>query len=66
MNDVINRYKDCMEMVFEKKYGIDKSVSRQWIKEFNFDYILNETDNFAMHDDPEEWVDIIYEYNTFN
>ena len=59
---VAKRYKDCMVMIFKKKYNIDKTIAKQLIKEYNFDSIIKETHDFAMHDDPEEWVDIIYEH----
>lgn len=57
---VIERYKNCMIMIFYKKYGISNSVARQWINEYDFDDIIKITNNLAMHDDPEMWVDTIY------
>lgn len=58
----VERYKDSMIFIFEKKYGIDNSVAKQWIKDYDFDGIVEETHNIATHDDPEEWVDVIYKY----
>lgn len=63
MEDTIKRYKNCMAMIFEKKYGIDNSIAKQWVIDYDFENIILETNYIALHDDPEEWVDVIYKYN---
>ena len=40
MEDTIKRYKNCMVIIFEKKYDLDNSIAKQWIVEYDFDNII--------------------------
>ena len=48
--------------VFETKYGISEFEARKMIREFDFNRACKMCDYMALHDDPEIWVDAIYEW----
>lgn len=62
MKDRVNDYKNSMVNIFEIKYGITEFVARKWIREFDFNNVLKSCNYIALHDDPEIWVDAIYQW----
>lgn len=59
----INDYKDSMINIFKIKYGISEFNARKQIEEYDFDNVLEYSDYIVLHDNPEIWVDAIYQYN---
>lgn len=62
MKDRVNDYKNSMINIFAIKYGITEFVARKWIREFDFNNVLKSCNYIALHDDPEIWVDAIYQW----
>ena len=62
MKNIIKDYKNSMVFVFKTKYNIPEFEASKIIREYDFDNILVECNYIALHDDPEEWVDEIYEW----
>lgn len=62
MSNVVNNYKNSMVNIFKIKYGITEFVARKWIREFDFNNVLKSCNYIALHDDPEIWVDTIYQW----
>ncbi len=62
MKDRVNDYKNSMVNIFKIKYGITEFVARKWIREFDFNNVLKSCNYIALHDDPEIWVDTIYQW----
>jgi hypothetical protein len=62
MKEKVNEYKDCMINIFERKYKIPEFQARKWIREYDFNRVLKMCNYIALHDDPEVWVDEIYQW----
>lgn len=62
MENEIIEYKNSMVFVFENKYNVSEIEANRMIKKYDFDNILIESNYVALHDDPEVWVDEIYEW----
>lgn len=62
MKDMINRYKNSMVTVFEKKYNLSEFEARKLIREYDFNKVLKSCNYIALHDAPEIWVDEIYQW----
>lgn len=65
MKEQISKYKNTMEFIFFVKYGIPPSYSRIWIEKYDFDRVAEECNYTILHDNPEVWVDAIYEEQKF-
>lgn len=62
MKSKVNEYKKSMVNIFEIKYGISEIEARKWIREYDFNSVLKSCNYIALHDDPEVWVDAIYQW----
>lgn len=62
MKQNINAYKKCMIDIFEVKYNVSEFDARKMIREYDFDRALKICNYIALHDDPEVWVDAIYQW----
>lgn len=62
MKSRINNYKRSMVAIFKTKYRISEFEARKWINEYDFDRVLRGCNYIALHDDPEIWVDAIYQW----
>ena len=62
MKSKINVYKESMVNIFKVKYNVDEFQARKWIKEYDFNFVLKSCNYIALHDDPEVWVDAIYQW----
>ncbi|MBO5371924.1 MAG: hypothetical protein J6A75_04290 [Lachnospiraceae bacterium] len=62
MKSRVNDYKNAMINIFEIKYGILEFEARKWIREYDFNGVLKSCNYMALHDDPEIWVDAIYQW----
>lgn len=62
MKEIVTSYKKTMVSIFEIKYGITEFEARKWIKEYDFNGVLKACNYIALHDDPEVWVDAIYQW----
>ena len=51
-----------MVNVFQIKYGVSEFEAKKWIRDYNFNGVLQSCNYIALHDDPEVWVDAIYEW----
>ena len=58
----IDKYKKFMIDIFEKKYKISEFESRNLVREYDFNNVLKSCNYIALHDDPEIWVDTIYQW----
>jgi hypothetical protein len=63
MRERINNYKNCMVDIFEKKYHISEFQAKKLIREYDFNTVLRGCNYIALHDDPESWVDEIYQWS---
>lgn len=64
MRENVNKYKSSMVNIFCIKYGLSEFEARRWIREYDFNNVLKLCNYIALHDDPEVWVDAIYEWAT--
>jgi hypothetical protein len=48
--------------IFERKYKIPEFQAKKWIREYDFNRVLKMCNYIALHDDPEVWVDEIYQW----
>ena len=62
MRNSVVKYKNSMVDVFMIKYKISEFEARKWIREYNFNKVLKSCNYIALHDDPEIWVDAIYQW----
>lgn len=62
MKSRVDDYKKCMVNIFKIKYGISEFEARKWIREYDFNGVLKACNSIALHDDPEIWVDAIYQW----
>lgn len=62
MKNRVSEYKNSMVRIFTVKYGISEFEARKWIREFDFNSVLKSCNYIALHDDPEVWVDAIYQW----
>ena len=62
MKSRVIKYKNSMVALFENKYGICEFDARRMIREFDFNSLLKACNYMALHDDPEIWVDSIYNW----
>ncbi|MBQ3543674.1 MAG: hypothetical protein IJA34_01600 [Lachnospiraceae bacterium] len=62
MEKKIIEYKKSMVFVFGKKYNVSEIEANKMIKEYDFDNILFKCNYVVLHDDPEIWVDEIFEW----
>lgn len=62
MKERVVKYKNSMVNIFKMKYGIDELIARKWMIEYDFNYVLSSCNYVALHDDPEFWVDAIYQW----
>lgn len=60
--DVITKYKNSMVNILGIKYGISEFEARKWIREYDFNSVLRKCNYIDLHDDPEIWVDEIYQW----
>lgn len=64
MRENVNNYKKSMVNIFYIKYGISEFEAKKWIREYDFNSVLKSCNYIALHDDPEVWVDAIYQWAT--
>lgn len=62
MKERVNEYKNCMVNIFNSKYNIAEFQARKLIREYDFNKVLKMCNYIALHDDPETWVDEIYQW----
>ena len=62
MRDKVIEYKDSMINIFMIKYGVSEFEARKWIRDYDFNRVLKSCNYIALHDDPEMWVDAIYQW----
>lgn len=61
MNKVYE-YKMAMISIFEEKYGWSEFQAQKAIKDYDFQNVIKKCNYVALHDDPEIWVDEIYNW----
>lgn len=62
MKGRVNDYKNAMVNIFKIKYEISEFEARKYIREYDFNGVLKSCNYIALHDDPEIWVDAIYQW----
>lgn len=62
MKNQINEYKNSMINIFKIKYGWSEFEAKKAIRNYNFDKVIRLSNSVALHDDPEIWVDTIYQW----
>lgn len=62
MREKVIRYKNSMVKVFKNKYGISEFEAKKLIREYDFNTVVKKCNYLALHDDPEVWVDEIYDW----
>lgn len=62
MRKKVNLYKNSIVMILESKYNICEFEARKMIRDYDFNDVLKSCNYIALHDDPEEWADVIYNW----
>lgn len=62
MKENVVLYKNSITMILKSKYGICELEARKMIRDYDFNDTLKACNYIALHDDPEEWADIIYNW----
>lgn len=62
MKTKIQSYKNSIVTVLNLKYNICEFEARKMIRDYDFNDVLKSCNYIALHDDPEEWADVIYNW----
>ena len=62
LKQAVKNYKNSMIYIFKTKYKFTTYSAWSWIMRYDFDSLLRKCNYIALHDDPEIWVDRIYEW----
>ena len=68
MKTRINLYKNSIVRIMKAKYNICEFEARKMIRDYDFNDVLKSCNYIALHDDPEDWADVIYNWthNSFD
>lgn len=61
LKQIVKNYNNSMIHIFKTKYKFTTYSAWSWIIRYDFDSLLRRCNYIALHDDPEVWVDSIYE-----
>ena len=62
MKDRVNLYKNSIVIILGSKYDIFEFEARKMIRDYDFNDVLKSCNYIALHDDPEDWADVIYNW----